>query len=314
MTTPAQHDMPMLTVFGSINVDLIFALPHLPAAGETVLTSTYSQAVGGKGANQAAAAARDGAATRFIGCVGDDGLGATARAALAELGVDVGGLETVPGTTGVAAIWIDGEGKNQIAVASGANAALKADALVRRALARGAYVVLQMETPAAEVAAAIAHARRAGARVILNLAPALPLPRLALEQADILVVNEHEAAVLCDRLELALRDPADQASGLARHLGNTVIVTLGAAGAIGARRDEVLRVAALAVNAVDTTGAGDCFVGVLASALARGASLHAAMQRAAIAGSLACTVVGAMPSFPGRAQIDAALLDTGQLP
>lgn len=304
----------MLTVFGSINVDLTFALPHLPATGETVLTSTYSQATGGKGANQAAAAARDGAAIRFIGCVGDDSFGATARAALTDLGVDVGDLETVPGTTGVAAIWIDGEGQNQIAVASGANAALKAEALVRRPLARDAFVVLQMETPAAEVAAAIAHTRRAGAKVILNLAPALPLPRPALAQADILVVNEHEAAVLCEYLELPLREPADQAAGLARDLGNTVIVTLGAAGAIGTRRDEVLRVEALAVNAVDTTGAGDCFVGVLASALARGASLHAAMQRAAIAGSLACTVVGAMPSFPSRAQIDAALLDTGHGP
>jgi ribokinase len=303
----------MLTVFGSINVDLTFALPHLPAAGETVLTSTYSQATGGKGANQAAAAARDGAAIRFIGRVGDDGFGATARAALTALGVDVGDLETVPGTTGVAAIWIDREGKNQIAVASGANAALKAEALVKRPLARDGFVVLQMETPAAEVAAAIAHARRAGAKVILNLAPALPLPRPALEQVDLLVVNEHEAAVLCERLELPLGEPADQAAGLARHLGNTVIVTLGAAGAIGARRDEVLRVEALSVNAVDTTGAGDCFVGVLASALARGASLHAAMQRAAIAGSLACTVVGAMPSFPDRAQIDAALLDTGHV-
>jgi ribokinase len=306
--------MPMLTVFGSINVDQIFALPHLPATGETVLTSTYRQATGGKGANQAAAAARDGAAIRFIGCVGDDPFGATARAALAELGVDVGDLETVPGTTGVAAIWIDGEGNNQIAVASGANAALGAEALTRRPLARDGFVVLQMETPAAEVAAAIALVRRAGARVILNLAPALPLPRPALEQVDVLVVNEHEAAVLCERLELPLREPAEQASGLAGDLGSTVIVTLGAAGAIGARHDEVLRVEALPVHAVDTTGAGDCFVGVLASALARGASLHAAMQRAAIAGSLACTTVGAMPSFPGRAQIDAALLGAGRSP
>jgi len=301
----------MLTVFGSINVDLTFALPHLPAAGETVLTSTYSQAVGGKGANQAAAAARDGAAVRFIGCVGDDSFGATARAALAGFGVDVGDLETVPGPTGVAAVWIEPEGKNQIAVASGANAAATAAAFAKRPLARDSFVVLQMETPAVEVAAAIAHARRAGAKVILNLAPALPLPGPALEQVDILVVNEHEAAVLCEHLELPRRDPA---SGLARHLGNTVIVTLGAAGAIGARRDEVLRVEALAVNAVDTTGAGDCFVGVLASALARGTSLHAAMQRAAAAGSLACTVVGAMPSFPDRVQIDAALLETGHGP
>jgi ribokinase len=304
----------MLTVFGSINVDLTFPLPHLPVAGETVLTSTYSQAIGGKGANQAAAAARDGAAIRFIGCVGDDSFGATARAALTDLGVDVGDLETVPGTTGVATIWIDGGGQNQIAVASGANAALKAEALARRPLARDAFVVLQMETPAAEVAAAIAHARREGAKVILNLAPALPLPRPALEQVDILVVNEHEATVLCEHLELPLGEPADQAWGLARHLGNTVIVTLGAAGAIGTRQDEVLRARALSVNAVDTTGAGDCFVGVLASALARGASLYAAMQRAAIAGSLACTAVGAMPSFPDRAQIDAALLDTGHGP
>jgi ribokinase len=301
----------MLTVLGSINVDLTFALPHLPVAGETVLTSTYSQAVGGKGANQAAAAARDGAAIRFIGCVGDDSFGATARAALTELGVDVEDLATVPGTTGVAAIWIDRDGKNQIAVASGANAALKADALGKRPLARDSFVVLQMETPAPEVAAAIAQARRAGAKVILNLAPALAMPREALAQADILVVNEHEAAALCEHLALALREPADQALGLARQLDNTVIITLGAAGAIATRRDEVLQVEALVVHAVDTTGAGDCFVGVLASALARGASLHAAMQRAAIAGSLACTVVGAMPSFPGRAQIDAALRAAG---
>jgi ribokinase len=302
----------MLTVFGSINVDLTFALPHLPAAGETVLTQAYRQAVGGKGANQAAAAACDGAAVRFIGCVGEDGFGATARAALSDRGVDVADLAIVAGTTGVAAIWIDGEGNNQIAVASGANAALKAEALAIRPLARDSTVVLQMETPAVEVAAAIAHARRAGARVILNLAPALPLPRAGLEQADVLVVNEHEAAALCEHLELPLRQPADQAVGLARHLGNTVIVTLGAAGAIGTHRDEVWRVEALDVNAVDTTGAGDCFVGVLASALARGASLHAAMQRAAVAGSLACTVAGAMPSFPGRAQIDAALLGAGR--
>ena len=301
----------MLTVFGSINVDLIFALPHLPAAGETVLTSSYRQAVGGKGANQAAAAARDGAAVRFLGCVGEDGLGATARAALTELGVDVEDLDTVPGPTGVAAIWIDGAGRNQIAVASGANAALEAAALARRPLARGSFVVLQMETPAAEVAAAIAHARRAEAQVILNLAPAIPLPRATLEQVNILVVNEHKAAALCKHLELPVREPADLASPLARHLGNTVLVTLGAAGAIGARSDEVLRVEALAVDAVDTTGAGDCFVGVLASALARGTSLPAAMQRAAIAASLACTAVGALPSFPDRARIDAALQGAG---
>ena len=115
----------MITVFGSINVDLTFRLPHLPAVGETVLTPTFTQAVGGKGANQAVAAARDGAATCFIGCVGDDSFGAIARTALADVGIDVSGLETVPGTTGLAAVWVDGRGRNQIAVASGANGALE---------------------------------------------------------------------------------------------------------------------------------------------------------------------------------------------
>ena len=297
----------MITVFGSINVDLTFCLPHLPSVGETVLTPTYTHAVGGKGANQAVAAARDGAPTCMIGCVGDDSYGAMARAALADVGIDVDGLRTVPGTTGLAAIWVDGAGRNQIAVASGANAALKADALQGRALAREDLVVLQMETPTTEVEAAIGHARRIGAKVIFNLAPALPISRPALQQVDILVVNEHEAAVLCGLLGLPHAEPMRQAVALARDLGVTVIATLGAAGAIGAHGDSTWRVEALPVTAIDSTGAGDCFVGVLAATLSRGATMPEAMRRAAVAGSLACTVVGAMPSFPTRDQIDAAL-------
>lgn len=302
----------MITVFGSINVDLTFRLPNLPSVGETVLTPAYSHAVGGKGANQAVAAARDGAATSMIGCVGEDSHGAIARAALADVGIDVDGLETVPGTTGLAVIWVDSEGRNQIAVASGVNMALSAEALARRAPAAGTFVVLQMEVPAAEVEAAIGHARRAGARVILNLAPALPIARSALRQVDILVVNEHEAAALCGHLGLPQVEPADQAIALARDLGNSVIATLGAAGAVGAHGEETWRVEAFPVAAIDTTGAGDCFVGVLAAALSRGATLPEAMRRAAVAGSLACTIVGAMPSFPMRQQIDAALARTGR--
>ena len=180
----------MITVFGSINVDLTFRLPHLPAVGETVLTPAVTQAVGGKGANQAIAAARDGAATRFIGCVGADDFGATARTALADLGIDVGGLKTVAGATGLAAVWVDGQGRNQIAVASGANAALKAGALAGRAITPDTIVVLQMETPAAQVEAVIGQAARIGAKVVLNLAPALPLPPAALRQVEIVVLND----------------------------------------------------------------------------------------------------------------------------
>jgi ribokinase len=297
----------MITVFGSINVDLTFRLPHLPCIGETVLTPSFSAAVGGKGANQAIAAARDGAPTGFVGCVGADSYGETARKALAELGIDVTGLLTVPGPTGVAAVWIDAEGRNQIAVASGANGALRANALLRQPLAPEAYLVLQMETPASEIEAAVDYAKQRAAKIILNLAPALPLPRSTLKQVDVLVVNEHEAAVLSDELRLGCQKPADQVVALAGDLGNTVIITLGAEGAIAARNGAVWRAQALPVAAVDTTGAGDCFVGVLATALMHGATVPLAMQRAAVAGSLACTTVGAMPSFPTRHRIDAAL-------
>jgi ribokinase len=297
----------MITVFGSINVDLTFRLPRLPVVGETVLTPTFTQAVGGKGANQAIAAARDGARVRFIGCVGADSYGETAREALAGLGIDVSRLKTVQGTTGLAAVWIDSEGRNQIAVASGANEALKADALIAQTIAPDTFVVLQMETPAREVEAAIGYAKQGKATSILNLAPALPLPPAALRQVDVLVLNEHEADALSASLQLTHDKPTDQVSALAGDLDNTVIITLGAKGAVGARADELWRVEALPVVAVDTTGAGDCFVGVLASALLRGATMPEAMRRAAVAGGLACTVVGAMPSFPTRDSIDAAL-------
>ena len=306
----ANNVEPMLTVFGSINVDLTFRLPHLPLVGETVLTSTWTQAVGGKGANQAMAAARDGARVAFVGCVGTDSYGERARQALLELGIDVNGLQTLPGSSGLAAVWIDGEGRNQIAVASGANEALKAEALHRQAISAGSYLVLQMETPIGEVEAAIAYAQRRNAKIILNLAPALPLSSAVLKQVHILVLNEHEATMLSKMLQLPHAEPANLAAGLARELGNTVIITLGAEGAIGAQGDMLCRVAALPVTAIDTTGAGDCFVGVLASALMRGVTVPTAMRRAAAAASLACTTIGAMPSFPGRESIDAALAGT----
>jgi ribokinase len=229
----------MITVFGSINIDLTFRLPHLPAVGETVLTPEVTQAVGGKGANQAVAAARDGAATRFVGCVGSDTFGVTARTALVDLGIDVSGLKAVPGATGLAAVWIDGKGRNQIAVASGANGALRAEALAGQVMTPETFVILQMETPAVEVETAIGCAARIGAKVILNLAPALPLPIASLQQVDILVLDEHEATALCDVLKLQHTAPADQVDALARVLCNTVIITLGAEGAIGAQVDTV---------------------------------------------------------------------------
>jgi ribokinase len=305
----------MITVFGSIGIDLTFALPHLPSVGETVLTPTLTQALGGKGANQAVAASRDGIPTRFIGCVGRDAFGQSAREALTREGIDATQLTAVAAPTALAAVWIDGEGRNAIAVASGANGELRATALTSAALPPASLLLLQMEIPAHQTEAAIRIAKQARAKVLLNLAPALPLPRNVLRSVDILVINEHEAFTLCAALGLAaagedgldVETTAALAQALAAALGVLVVVTLGAHGAIAVAGGATLRATALAIEPRDTTGAGDCFVGVLAAGLMRGLELEGALQRAAVAGSLACTRLGASPSFPTRLEIDAAV-------
>lgn len=298
----------MVLVLGSINMDLIFAVPRLPAEGETVLTPAFGEAMGGKGANQALAAARDGAATRFIGAIGADDFGARARATLAADGVDVSSLAVASAATGIAAIFVDAQGRNKIAVASGANGHVAPSALAVDVLSPRETLVLQMEIPVATIEAAIGLASRARARVILNLAPALPISEAALRAVSILVVNEHEAATLCQQLSIAASSHEGRARALADRIGRTVIATLGPEGAIAIDNGTFHRVAALKVDAVDTTGAGDCFVGVLAGALERGLALPDAMRRAAVAASLACTVMGAGPSFPRREKIDASLV------
>lgn len=304
----------MIVVLGSVNMDLTFQLPRLPDVGETVLTPTFSEAVGGKGANQAIAAARDGARTQFYGAVGSDGFGVTAKSVLAAAGVETTGVATVPGATGLAMILVDPEGRNKIAVASGANTAVCAASIDPALLDPASTLVLQMEIPVAETEIAISAAHAAGARIILNLAPALPIAEDALRRVSVLVVNEHEATTLAAALSVSASEPETQARALSRRLGNTVIVTLGAEGAAAAKGGDgdqsLVHVPALAVNVVDTTGAGDCFVGVLAGALAGGLALPDAMRRAAVAGSLACRVVGAAPSFPERSTIDAAIAET----
>jgi len=297
----------MITVFGSIGMDLLYALPHLPAVGETVLTPALSTAMGGKGANQAVAAARDGAAVRFVGSIGQDAYGVQARGFLTAEGIDVTGLAMVDAATCVASIWYDAQGHNQIAVASGANLLTRAEALTEAMIGPGEWLVLQMEVPTPEVAKAVHLAKVRGARTLLNLAPALAFDEAALRQVDILVLNEHEAAQLCARIGLPATLAADVAAPLSTALGNTVVVTLGSGGAVGVGQRAMWRVPAMPVKVVDTTGAGDCFVGVLAAALARDVPMEAAMRRACVAASMACTIAGAAPSFPTTAAIDLTL-------
>jgi len=299
----------MITVFGSINVDLVFPVPILPRAGETVLGSDYRVALGGKGANQAVAAARDGAKVRFYGRIGRDEFGRMARAGLVAAGVDVAGVAESVAPTGCAAICVDAAGRNQIAVAGGANLELRAADVPDAALGPGTTLVLQMEAPADEVARLILRAHARGVFVILNLAPARALGHDALRGAGILVVNESEAAALAHTQQVTASEAAAIARELAAVFGNTVVVTLGERGAVGASREKDWSVGALPVTALDTTGAGDAFVGVLAAACDRGETFATALHRASIAGSLACLAPGAQPSLPTKAAIDARLGD-----
>ena len=300
----------MITVFGSINVDLVCRVAKAPHPGETVLGSDYRLIPGGKGANQALAARRAGAPVRLVGAIGDDDIG---KAALTELdagGVDLSGVGRRHGTTGLAIITVEDSGENTIVVSPGANAAASASQLGDAAFASGDTLLLQMEVPYTEGMAAAEKARHAGARVVLSIAPFTALAPADFAPVSIIVVNQHEAADLARHLGLAARGEQAVVASLARRLDRTVIATLGAEGAIAAGPEGVVRVPSYPVTPVDTTGAGDTFCGVLAAYLDEGADLKAAMAKAAVAGSLACLTLGAQPSFPMRAEIEAAAAKT----
>jgi ribokinase len=305
LDTPALEVSRMLLVFGSLNVDLLFQVDALPRPGETVLCQGYALAAGGKGANQAAAAAKAGASVRMIGQVGDDGFGRFARDTLRAAAVDCAGIATSARPTGTAVIGIDRQGENQIIVASGANLDTAPQQIADADLAPGVTVLCQNEIPPAATHALLARARARGARTILNLAPAAALPEAVLDALDLLVVNQVEVATAAGRAG----DPAELARDLATRHALTCVVTLGGAGALALAPTEGWRIGVLPVEASDTTGAGDAFVGVLAAAVDPGLALPAALARASVAAGLACTRVGAQTSQPDAAAIEARLAD-----
>jgi ribokinase len=306
---------PAVTVLGSLNTDISLPVPHLPGPGETVLASAPATfGAGGKGANQAVAAARLGAAVSMVGCCGDDEFGARLRAGLAAEGVGVAGLRAVPGVaSGLALITVDPAGENSIAVAAGANG-LVGDAEVATAFAQPCDVlVLSAEIPASVLGAALRRARADGVRTVLNLAP-VPEGAVGLlaECPGWLVVNAQEAAALAGRPggspardETALGSAA--AAALAAGLGGGhVAVTMGAAGAALAGPSGTAAVPGFPVTAVDTVGAGDAFVGALAVALASGLDPAAAVTAACAAGAAAATRRGAQAALPRPADVLAA--------
>jgi ribokinase len=289
---------PRIVVAGSANMDLVGIAPRLPAPGETVLGDDFLMMPGGKGANQAIAAARAGGDAVFLGAIGSDAFGVTLNARIRAAGVDTAHIRTSYGASGVAVIMVDRAGENSILVAPGANNTFTALTPVEEQIIAGGDVLLcQQEIPAATVTAACRAARAGGTRTILNAAPARELPADLLANVDLLVVNETEAQ--------AITGGAMEMSALLA-LVPRVVLTLGSAGARYAERDgRDEQVAAFRVDATDTTAAGDAFTGALAVAWGEGRDLVDAVRWANAAGAACARKVGASNSLPSRAEIDA---------
>ena len=258
----------MIIVFGSINIDLVTPVERLPGPGETVLGPGYALHPGGKGANQALAARRAGADVVLVGATGRDRFSDTALALLTADGVDLDHVAQVDAPTGAAFIATDREGANQIIVAAGANAVVRPDALRQLELAAEDILLLQREVPEEACLAAALAMKRAGGRVILNLAPAEAPSAALLDQLDLLIVNEHEATVLAQALGWPDREPDAIARRLDGERRIATIATLGAAGVVAWVGGTRHRLAAPQVAVVDTVAAGDSFTGAFAAALA----------------------------------------------
>jgi len=291
-----QHD---IVVVGSVNADLVLEVPRHPHPGETLLGHAISVLPGGKGANQAVAAARLGARVAMVGAVGTDVYADPALAELSSAGVDLSGVRRVAGPTGLAVVTVADDAENSIVVIAGANATTDEAAVASAAdtIAGAAVCVLQAEIPLDGVIRAARIAHDAGRRVVLNVAPACQLPVETLRQADPLVVNEHEAAILLDTPGIAGEDALN---GLALLGIPSVVLTLGAAGVVGVDGDGSWALPARAVTPRDTTGAGDAFVGALAVGLARGESVRDAALLATRVAAASVQHLGAQPSYPWK--------------
>jgi ribokinase len=303
---------PRVFVFGSINTDLVVYVPRLPEPGETIGGGTYGSFPGGKGANQAVAAARAGAAVQLFGCLGDDSFGRERIASLQKTGVLTDGVRRLSdAASGIAQITVDAAGENTIVVAPGANDRFGPEGVeVPRAPAGETWVsLLQNEVPQETTEALILRAKSAGHTVFWNLAPSLSRrpSEETLRAVDCLICNRNELAGLTGRARSSSDDArgvGDDASAALEWGVRSVIVTLGGSGSVYVTRAGVQSVKAFEVTAIDTVGAGDCYCGVLAASVAAGMQMPPAMRRASAAAALSTTRKGAQPSMPTRDEIE----------
>jgi len=295
-------------VAGSINMDVVATAERHPRLGETVAGREVLYFPGGKGANQAVAAAKLGAVTTLIGRVGTDAFGRDLRAFLAAQGIDLAFVQDTPEAHSGTAIITVANADNTIVVVPGANALVSADDVTMPSLASGDVAVSQFEIPRPAISAFFKRARAAGATTILNPAPALPLDRELLDLVDILILNESELGLLAGT---EFREPDDDARFVeaARLLqagtDKIICVTLGKRGLVALVNGEPLIIPGRAVKALDATGAGDCFVGAVAAQLANGEPLHGALETANVAASICVQRMGAAPSMPTAVEVAA---------
>jgi len=290
-------------------VDLVLKVGHLPLPGETVLCPSYETVAGGKGANQALAAARAGAEVRMVGCVGQDAFADIALHDLADANVDLSSIRQTPSPTGCAAVMVDAKGENSIVVASGANLDTKAAQIPEDALRSGDFLVLQMEVPHEENWTAVRRAHASGTITMLSVAPVAPVPLEILDMVDYVLVNEVEGRAIAETSDNGGIDRLQLPGVLSRRHGFLCVMTLGSDGAIAANGNTEWRIPALQVKeVVDTTGAGDAFAGCFATAMSRGWDVDAALRFASAGAGLSCSTLGAQPSFPTTEAISSALL------
>jgi len=299
--------MPHVVVVGSLNMDLVVRVPHMPAPGETILGANFQTIPGGKGANQAVAAARMGARVTMIGCVGNDDFGKTLVDNLTRESIDVSNISIAPdAATGIAMITVDENGQNSIVVASGANMELTAEDI------RAAWkkiedidiVVMPLEVSLECIEEAATLAKKSSAKVVLNPAPAQELSEKLLSKVDILIPNESETALLTG-LEVNTLEEAEIAAKKLQSKGvDTVILTLGARGAmLIAENTDAQIFSSYPTNVVDTTAAGDAFVATLTFGVSSGVPIKEAIQLANASGALAVSKIGAQPSLPTKSEV-----------
>jgi ribokinase len=296
-----------IAVVGSLNMDLVVRAPHMPIPGETIIGSDFRTIPGGKGANQAVAAARLGAEVTMIGRVGDDDFGRAQLRNLGELDIDTTHVMVDPAAaTGIALITLDASGQNSIVLAPGANMRLTKEDInaAQGAIVQSDVLVLQLESPLEVVAHAIEIAYTEGVNVILNPAPARPLPKETLASLDYLIPNESETALLTGVEVVDIHSAKEAAERLREEGVGTVVLTLSDRGAFLASAEESVHVPGYEVEVVDTTAAGDAFVGGFAVALAQGQNLAEAVRYANASGALAVTRLGAQPSLPTRQEVE----------